>query len=217
MLSSHRLCPRSCSRCVAFMCRSYRVPGCQFCQGGRSKIAMAPARRGLLRVRLTGRTLARRAERGNSPFVPSTSTVITPELPRRFVEWQPPTVGASRGGPTFRPWSPTLIEQPAPLCVGHRLKAVVGAELAVDVVKVVAQRLSRNAQLAGDRRGIVASGEECEDAALVAGKCLDRRVLGRVIRKRDELPRGLQHAIDECDVEPALRDVARQPHQETAS
>jgi hypothetical protein len=45
----------------------------------------------------------------------------------------------------------------------------VCAQHAIDVVEVVAQRLSRNAQLARDGRGIVTIGEEFEDAALVAG------------------------------------------------
>jgi len=79
----------------------------------------------------------------------------------------------------------------------------VCAELAIDAVEAVAQRLSRNAQLAGDRRRVVAFGEEFEDAVLVVAQCLNRRVLGRVFRKRDELSRGLQHAIDERGVEPA--------------
>ena len=53
-----------------------------------------------------------------------------------------------------------LFEEPTLLSVGHRLKACVCAELVVDVVEMVAERLSGNAQLTGNRRGVAAVGEE---------------------------------------------------------
>lgn len=89
--------------------------------------------------------------------------------------------------------------------VCYRLEPIVCAELAIDAAEVVAQRSSRSAQLACDRRGVDAFREELDDAAFVTDQRLDRRVLGQVIGKRNELSRGLQRAIDECGVEPALQ------------
>ena len=79
-----------------------------------------------------------------------------------------------------------LLDEPTLQRVGHRLETTVCAKLAIDAMEVVTQRLSRNAQLACDRRRVVAFGEEFEDAALVIGQRLDRCVLGRVIRKQLE-------------------------------
>ena len=58
----------------------------------------------------------------------------------------------------------SLFDEPAPLRVRDRLKPGVRAELAVDVMEVVAQRLGGDTQLAGDGRGVAACGEQLEDA-----------------------------------------------------
>jgi hypothetical protein len=71
-----------------------------------------------------------------------------------------------------------LLDEAAPLGVGYRLETIVGAELQVDAVEVVAERLGGNPQLAGDGLGVVPFGEELQDATLVVGERLDRGVVG---------------------------------------
>src|SRR5436190_8202992 len=110
-----------------------------------------------------------------------------------------------------------LFEEPTLLRVGHRLKAGVCAELVVDVVEMVAERLGGNAQLAGDGRGVAAFGEELQDAALLLGERLDRRVMGLVAGERNELSGDLHHAIEPLLVASALVDVAHQSHEEPAA
>src|SRR3989442_12074281 len=87
-----------------------------------------------------------------------------------------------------------LFEEPTLLRVGHRLKAGVCAELVVDVVEMVAERLGGNAQLAGDGRGIAAFGEELQDAALLLGERLHKRVKGLGARGRNKVSGKTQHA-----------------------
>ena len=89
-----------------------------------------------------------------------------------------------------------LADDPATLGMRHRLESIVRAELAVDVVEVVAQRLSGNAQLAGDRRRVVAFGEKFEYLALMVRQCFNGRLLGYLIRKCDDLARDFQHTIE---------------------
>src|SRR5437870_4599875 len=125
-----------------------------------------------------------------------------------MAELQQATVRASWAG---------LFEEPTLLRVGHRLKAAVCAELVVDVVEMVAERLGGNAQLAGDGRGIAAFGEELQDAALLLGERLDRRVMGLVAGERNELSRNLEHAVEPLLVASALVDIALQPHEEPPS
>ena len=76
-----------------------------------------------------------------------------------------------------------LLDQPAPLGVGYRLETIVGAELQVDAVEVVAERLGGNPQLAGDGLGVVPLGEELQDAPLLFGKRLDLGVLRFIARR----------------------------------
>jgi hypothetical protein len=109
-----------------------------------------------------------------------------------------------------------LLEEVALLGVGYRFETIVGAELLVDVVEVVAERLGGNPQLPGDGRGVVASGEQLEDAPLMYGERLDGGVVG-LIGERNDSPRGLHHAAGQLLVAPPLIDVARQPHQQPAS
>src|SRR5207247_10201134 len=110
-----------------------------------------------------------------------------------------------------------LFEEPTLLRVGHRLKAGVCAELVVDVVEMVAERLGGNAQLAGDGRGIAAFGEELQDAALLLGERLDRRVMGLVAGERNELSGNLEHAVERLVAVPALVGIARPQHDEPPS
>src|SRR2546428_14061794 len=109
-------------------------------------------------------------------------------------------VGCELSGP--------LIDEPALLCVGHRLKASVCAKLAVDVVQVVAECLGGNAQLAGDGRGVATVGEELQDAALLLGERLDRGGMGLVAGERNELSGNLDHAVEPLLLAPAPVDVA---------
>src|SRR2546428_9713019 len=118
-------------------------------------------------------------------------------------------VGCELSGP--------LIDEPALLCGGHRLKASVCAKLAVDVVQVVAECLGGNAQLAGDRRGVAAFGEELQDAALLLGERLDWGVMGLVAGERNEVSGDVDHAVEPLLVAPALVDLALQPHAEPAA
>ena len=83
-------------------------------------------------MQLTGRTLASHAARANSAFVPSTSTLITAGY-RTDRRTTASDEKRELGGP--------LLEEPALLRAGHRLKAGVCAELVVDVVKMVAEHL----------------------------------------------------------------------------
>ena len=83
-------------------------------------------------MQLTGRTLASRAARANNAFVPSTSTLITASY-RTDRRTTASDGKRELGGP--------LLEEPALLHVGHRLRAGVCAELVVDVVEMVAERL----------------------------------------------------------------------------
>ena len=62
--------------------------------------------------------------------------------------------------------------------MGHCLKAVVGSELAVDVMEVITERLSGNAQLSSDGPGVLATGEQLQDATLVLRERFDRCVMG---------------------------------------
>src|SRR5438128_4284160 len=101
-----------------------------------------------------------------------------------------------------------LVDEPALLRVGHRLKAGVCAKLAVDVVEVVAECLGGNAQLAGDGRGVAAVGEELQDAAFLLRERLDWGVMGLVAGERNELSGDLEHAVEPLLVAPALVDVA---------
>src|SRR5687767_4750753 len=109
-----------------------------------------------------------------------------------------------------------LLDEPAPLGVGYRLETVVRAMLLVDAVKVVAERLGGNLQLAGDGRGVVAFGEQREDAALLAGERLDRGVRG-VIGERNDLTGGVHHAVEQLLVAPPVIDAPGQPHQQPAT
>ncbi len=52
-----------------------------------------------------------------------------------------------------------LLDESASLGVRDRLQAVVSAELAVDVMEVVAQGLGGNVELAGDGGGVAAFSE----------------------------------------------------------
>ncbi len=56
-----------------------------------------------------------------------------------------------------------LLDQTPPLRVSHRFETIVRAELAIDVMQMVPKRLRRDGQLARNRRGIAAFGEERED------------------------------------------------------
>ena len=82
-----------------------------------------------------------------------------------------------------------LVDEPTAPCVCHRLEPVVRAELAVDVVQVVAERVRGDAQRAGDRCRAAAVGEEPEDAKLLIGPWLDGCVIGRSIGERHPRPR----------------------------
>src|SRR2546428_13407706 len=104
-------------------------------------------------------------------------------------------VGCELSGP--------LIDEPALLCVGHRLKAGVCAKLAVDVVEGVAECLGGNAQLAGDGRGVAAFGEELQDATLLLGERLDRCGMGLVAGERNELSGKPEHAVEPPPAAPA--------------
>lgn len=95
------------------------------------------------------------------------------------VELQPATVGATRATRYSR--------SPRRLCVRHGLETVVGAELAVDVVQVVAECLGGNTEPAGDGRGVATLGKQLEDAALLLGERLDQiRPPDRVRTSRSE-------------------------------
>ena len=87
--------------------------------------------------------------------------------------------------------SDSLLDDSAPLRMGHRLEAVVRAELAVDVMEMIAKRLGGYAQTTGNRRGIVPSREEPEDAVLLLGERLDGWKTGRVAGQGQELARSL--------------------------
>jgi len=76
----------------------------------------------------------------------------------------------------------------------------MGAELAVDVGKVVAERVWGNAQPAGDGGGVAAFGEKLQDPALLFGEGLDLSMVGGVARERDDLPGGLHHPLQQIRV-----------------
>ena len=78
----------------------------------------------------------------------------------------------------FASWS---VEESAPLGVRHRLESIVRPKLLIDVVQVVAQRLSGNAQRLRDRGRIAAFGKEREDAALLLRELLHRCVIHRFL------------------------------------
>ena len=66
----------------------------------------------------------------NDPFVPCGGSVVTRGLPP--------------GARPDREAGAQLVDQAAPLGMRDRLEAAMGAELAVDVVEVVAKRMSGN-------------------------------------------------------------------------
>jgi hypothetical protein len=80
----------------------------------------------------------------------------------------------------------TLFDEPPSLGVGDSLEAIVCAELAVDMMEVVAERLGGDTQSARNRRRVAAVGEELENAKLLLGKRFDRCVLGAIISDPDE-------------------------------
>ena len=92
----------------------------------------------------------------------------------------------------------------------------MGAELAVDVVEVVAQRMRGNLQHAGDAGGVAALGEQLQDPNLLVGERLDLRMAGRVAGDRHELAGGSQHPLKELRVATALGDITCQPQEEAA-
>lgn len=83
-----------------------------------------------------------------------TGSVSTALLRRaqRAVLMSPPKEASSSAQPSGARSTPRLLDQPPPLRVCHRLEAVVGPELQVDVVQVVAERLWGNTQLSADSR-----------------------------------------------------------------
>src|SRR4051794_29068059 len=81
-----------------------------------------------------------------------------------------------------------LFDQAAALRVSHRFESGVRAQLAIDVVQVVAERLRGDLQLAGDRGRIASLGEERENRFLLAGQELDWRLVGCLVVDRDHLP-----------------------------
>ena len=60
-----------------------------------------------------------------------------------------------------------LLDEPTALRVRHSFEACVCAELAVDVVQVIAERLGRNTQRPRDGRGTAPFREQFEDATLL--------------------------------------------------
>ena len=96
-----------------------------------------------------------------------------------------------------------LLDEPAPLGVNYRLETIVGAELLVDAVEVVAERLRGNPQPAGDGHGVVAFGEQPEDPTLLVGERLDRGVAG-VVGERNDVTGDVHHAIEQLLVAPPL-------------
>jgi hypothetical protein len=63
----------------------------------------------------------------------------------------------------------TLFDEPPPLRVSHGLEAVVCAELPIDVMEVVPERLSGDTQSSCNSRGVTPLGKELENATLLLG------------------------------------------------
>lgn len=60
-----------------------------------------------------------------------------------------------------------LVEQAASLGVRNRFESVVRSQLAIDVVQMIPESLSRYFQTARYRRGVAAIGEHLEDATFL--------------------------------------------------
>src|SRR5687768_10397208 len=89
----------------------------------------------------------------------------------------PWTKDSKIAGTVNRRDAPSLRDEAAALCVRDRFEPRVSAQLAVDVVKVVAQRLRRDPKLASDGRGSATLREEGEDRRLLIRQHLDRCVV----------------------------------------
>src|ERR1051326_814713 len=107
-----------------------------------------------------------------------------------------------------------LFDEPPLLCVRHCLEAIVCAELAVDVMEVVAECLAGDAQSARNDRRVAAVREELENATLLLGKRFYGRVLGRVTSQPNESLSHLHHLVEQLLLAAALADVVRQTDKE---
>lgn len=111
----------------------------------------------------------------------------------------------------------TLFDKPPPLRVGHGLEAVVCAELAVDVMEVVAKCLTGDSQSARNCRGVAAVREELENATLLLGKRFDRCVLGGIIGEPNEPLGDFHHLVEQLLLATTLADIVRQADEQPAS
>jgi len=97
--------------------------------------------------------------------------------------------------------------------MGYSLEAVVCAELAVDMMEVVAECLGGDTQSTRNRRGVATLREELENATLLLGQRFDRCVLGRSIGKPDEPLCDFHHLVEQILLSTPLADVARQTNK----
>src|SRR5688500_14656679 len=96
-------------------------------------------------------------------------------------------------------------------------EAVVRAQLAVDVLEVVAQRLRGDVQAPGDAGGVSAVGQQLQDPTLLLREWLDRRVIRPVVGERDDLTGRCNHPLEEMFPGSTVVDVAREPDEEPPS
>src|SRR5437773_2440797 len=111
----------------------------------------------------------------------------------------------------------TLFDEPPLLRMGDCLETIVRAELAVDMMEVVAERLAGDTQPPRNASGVAAVREELENATLLLGKRLDRRVLGGIIGEPNESLGDFHHLVEQLLLAAALADVVRQTHKEPAA
>jgi hypothetical protein len=92
----------------------------------------------------------------------------------------------------------------------------MSAELLIDVMEMVAERLRGNTQLASNGRRAAAIGEKLEDAEFLPRERTNCRVRGRDTRERDEFAGGIDHSVQQLLVAPVLVDIARQTREQPA-
>ena len=101
--------------------------------------------------------------------------------------------------------------------MNHGLEPVVRAKLLIDVVKVIAERLGTDHQVAHDGRWGLAFGEIPKHSMFLLRQAHDRLRSYRAVRGIEELLRRSQHPLHERLRSLPISDAAHQVHDPAAS
>lgn len=96
----------------------------------------------------------------------------------------------------------------------HGFQPAMRAQLPVDPVQMIAERLRRDREITRDHSGSFARGEAAEDPALLLAQGLHGRMIGCVSGKRDDFAREIEHAGEQQLLALSPGDVARQANEQ---